>query len=474
MSDLPTLPGSARPEEGGPEHDAWLREALRHAPDATAAPPLSLREAILAEARAATRTVPHSAPSISLVDRFAEFWSWLARPPVAAGFASVMAATLVGLMWWDRPMDEAMPQPRPPPVATTPAIPAATPAPAAALAPVADSAATTAAGTAPTHSDTVAARSAPPAAPAMPAAPVARATPTPSAATPAKRETAPAGPVPTDKLREAAKNGADIKDADEARPKTAAAAPAPFPARDRSDAETQRPAPPRAEPSTLARRAEKADASEQKEAPASEERLAAGLAGPAGAAPAGTVDRSASASNEVGAGGRVGAVRTLNQPVTVARQRAAEPGPATSATQAPAAAQPLAQAPAMAKAPAAARPMAPLLRSLASEGARWSRPGPGGDAALDAAVPAWLARVDTAATQWQPLAELLSVPDPSFPAAPAANMLLLKRDGRIAAIVRIDDGGVVFEPRPGPAWFAALAPDAIARLRATLPAAAAR
>jgi RNA polymerase sigma-70 factor (ECF subfamily) len=37
-------------------------------------------------------------------------WDWLARPPVAAGFASVMAATLVGLMWWDRPMDEAMPR----------------------------------------------------------------------------------------------------------------------------------------------------------------------------------------------------------------------------------------------------------------------------------------------------------------------------------------------------------------------------
>jgi hypothetical protein len=40
-----------------------------------------------------------------------EFWSWLARPQVAAGFASVMAATLVGMLWWDRPMDETQPLP---------------------------------------------------------------------------------------------------------------------------------------------------------------------------------------------------------------------------------------------------------------------------------------------------------------------------------------------------------------------------
>ena len=31
-------PRSGRAPSTGPEHDAWLREALRHAPDASAAP----------------------------------------------------------------------------------------------------------------------------------------------------------------------------------------------------------------------------------------------------------------------------------------------------------------------------------------------------------------------------------------------------------------------------------------------------
>jgi hypothetical protein len=49
------------------------------------------------------------------------WWSWLARPPIAAGFATVMAATVVGLMWWDRPLDEAVPQRAAPALATRPA-----------------------------------------------------------------------------------------------------------------------------------------------------------------------------------------------------------------------------------------------------------------------------------------------------------------------------------------------------------------
>ena len=133
------------------ERDAWLREALRHAPDSDALPPSGVSEAILLKARAAARAAapagrraasrePHANPLTA-------FWNWLARPPVAAGFASVMAATLVGLMWWDRPMDEGMP--RPPAMANerAPAAPApasapeeispATPAPAPAAAPLA-------------------------------------------------------------------------------------------------------------------------------------------------------------------------------------------------------------------------------------------------------------------------------------------------------------------------------------------------
>ena len=104
------------------EHDPRLREALRHAPDAQQRPPAALSERILREARAQT-PVP-SATSRAVRDlglgAMATLWGWLARPPVAAGFAGIMAATLVGLMWWDQPMDDLVDRP-PPPAAIRPA-----------------------------------------------------------------------------------------------------------------------------------------------------------------------------------------------------------------------------------------------------------------------------------------------------------------------------------------------------------------
>ncbi|HEY2190476.1 MAG TPA: hypothetical protein VGH48_18115, partial [Caldimonas sp.] len=95
------------------ERDAWLREALRHAPDSGALPPRGVSEAILAEARAIARQGLAAQPRASSSAQrhpLAAFWAWLARPPVAAGFASVMAATLIGLMWWDQPMDQTLPR----------------------------------------------------------------------------------------------------------------------------------------------------------------------------------------------------------------------------------------------------------------------------------------------------------------------------------------------------------------------------
>lgn len=99
-----------------PERDAWLSEALRHAPDALLGPPAALSDAILREARsaAAPASGAASAPAgrrSARHDRarWTRFWSCLARPQIAAGFASVLAATLVGMMWWDRPLDDAMP-----------------------------------------------------------------------------------------------------------------------------------------------------------------------------------------------------------------------------------------------------------------------------------------------------------------------------------------------------------------------------
>ena len=90
----------------GDEHDAWLREALRHAPDADAAPPAALSALILREARIKLRR-PAAAPAPSIWTRL---WIWSARPAVGAGLASVMLAGVIAGMWWDRPMNENTPR----------------------------------------------------------------------------------------------------------------------------------------------------------------------------------------------------------------------------------------------------------------------------------------------------------------------------------------------------------------------------
>ncbi|MET0334280.1 MAG: hypothetical protein ABW190_08400 [Rhizobacter sp.] len=99
--------------------DPHLRQALRHAPDAQLEAPPALGDFILKEARAKARDPkPASPPSRGWA---AQTWDWLARPAVATGFAGVMAATLVGLMWWDQPMDEALPRSPVPAAAPAPA-----------------------------------------------------------------------------------------------------------------------------------------------------------------------------------------------------------------------------------------------------------------------------------------------------------------------------------------------------------------
>ena len=109
-------------ESAGDERDAWLAEALRHAPDAGADASDALSEAILREAR--------SAPAMATGrgqrghwQGLLSAWRWLARPPVAAGFAGVMMATLIGLMWRDLPLGDAVP---PSPVRSVTSAPPAT------------------------------------------------------------------------------------------------------------------------------------------------------------------------------------------------------------------------------------------------------------------------------------------------------------------------------------------------------------
>ena len=164
--------------------DAWLHEALRHAPDADAAPPPALRDAILRQARA-TGSTP------GLWQRIETALNWLARPPVAAGLAGLTLSTVIVVMWWNRPLDEA--------AAPRVAQPAPT-APASAALPL-----RTAEGTPPAAERRVATQKAPPRAQAEPArAPVAPQAPRPPAAAPALRAEAGAPEAQESVLQDAA------------------------------------------------------------------------------------------------------------------------------------------------------------------------------------------------------------------------------------------------------------------------------
>jgi hypothetical protein len=443
----PRPPAATPPDE----RDAWLSQALRHAPDVAAAPPNALREAILAEARSAVRPLGRSsmaATQATLADRLAAFWAWLARPPVAAGFAGVMAATLVGLMWWDRPMDESL---TPPPVriakpdaAAPPAAPSVAPDALASPSPAA----------------------APPTA-AAPALPKATTTPTRRQSAPST-QTAAAG-VSEEKQR---------KDSAPSNALQAAPSTSPFPGNDRNRGESgaQNEAVGRPE---LAKKAEGEAATA-----ASVARLPAEPSGDAATAGAPRLADAATADAKSTGTGATAKASSLQRQGTAAPPRDASDALASRAAAAP---QAFAAAPAPVAAPATARqaaaknagaastdtstrPMASLLGSLSLHPERWSRPVTSGEALpLDAQAQAWLASVDTAtAGRWQARsAHAIRLDDEE--SAGDASSLPLNLDGRSAAIVRVDDGGVTFELAPGPAWFAPLPGEAVARLRASLP-----
>jgi hypothetical protein len=145
------------------DRDPWLQAALRHAPDADAAPPPALREAILRAARTAAPPRPTWAARLDAA------WGWLARPSVAAAFASLFLGTTVVLMWREPPPEAADPIARDAAVAKAPVTAPAPPRPEAAPAePPAQAANAEAARGATQAPATVAA---PPPAAAMPALP---------------------------------------------------------------------------------------------------------------------------------------------------------------------------------------------------------------------------------------------------------------------------------------------------------------
>lgn len=95
--------------------DAHLRAALRHAPDRDARPPAELSRRILDAARAAAGSAPKkaarpaAAPWARVRDGFASCTAWLRHPGATAAFASLMLATVIGVMWRDGPPPETEP-----------------------------------------------------------------------------------------------------------------------------------------------------------------------------------------------------------------------------------------------------------------------------------------------------------------------------------------------------------------------------
>ena len=162
------------------EPDAFLRAALRHAPDHDTAPPPGLSRSILEAARRATQGRAVDAPPrrwrAALAQRLR---SLLHQPGATAALASLMLGTVIGLMWRDGPppdaaldRDIAAPSPR--------GDVAAVPAPAGAAAAPTKSVTAPTLPTAPTP-PAVPARPAPASPAAAPATPAAKAAPRTSA-----------------------------------------------------------------------------------------------------------------------------------------------------------------------------------------------------------------------------------------------------------------------------------------------------
>lgn len=110
----PHPPGPAG-DDDDMARDAHLRAALRHAPDRDARPPAELSRRILDAARVAAGSAPKrtarpaAAPWARVRDGFVRCTAWLRHPGATAAFASLVLATVIGVMWRDGPPPEAEP-----------------------------------------------------------------------------------------------------------------------------------------------------------------------------------------------------------------------------------------------------------------------------------------------------------------------------------------------------------------------------
>ena len=466
--------------------DAWLREALRHAPDADALPPSDVSDAILAQARAAARaTAPISSRASSPAPRatahpsaFAAFWAWLARPPVAAGFASVMAATLIGLMWWDRPLDQTLPGRPEASRAHSEGATSGAPAPSAAAAPIASPQgnATEPAAQAPAPATTEDRREESTALKRAPDQP--RRAAAGNAVLDAKRSgsDAPASARRTDALAKseaAPKPGVPTNDdlGDRATGLAARESPAPFPAAPAQPAAL--PAP----PATLPPPAPRASARKDAEAATSTASADAAAAPTANSTPAPRDDStrarekherafggpSASALRQRGENDIESADKQPNAfgaapPAAEFRGRAQRSSPLAAA------------APPARGAVAVSSPLGPVLAAIAGDPGRWSRQTAGGErVALDTGWRDWIGALDAAAgSAWRGLSEPSAATENEAARAPAMTTLQLVEGGRLAASIRLEGTTVRIDASPGSgiaSGQATLTPAAADRLR---------
>ncbi len=97
------------PSDRNTERDAHLQGALRHAPDASAAPSAALSDAILRAAHGAVAQARRPAPTATgRLHWLAAAWAWLGQPRLAGALAGLMVTTLVGVLWWDQPIERAL------------------------------------------------------------------------------------------------------------------------------------------------------------------------------------------------------------------------------------------------------------------------------------------------------------------------------------------------------------------------------
>jgi len=466
MSRSPRDPGGT-----DAERDAWLREALRHAPDASASAPSGVRDAILRQARQATAGAATTGRDTRPGPRLS-WWSWLMQPSVAAGFASVMVATLVGVMWWGRPIDEPLREANLPDAPTRAAAPAMAPAPSDAPA----APATAAAPAVPAAADRPAAPTVPAATPpSLPPRAQASAQPVPppgavrpKATTPdqraARREEHAAEERAAEKDRRSARMMAEESTrrealaSDVARVSPAPAPPAPMSPPQVSPA----PALPATAGVTAAAPAERQRVDESADGPRSASRAASALA-----------DSATNTATDSATHTTADMPSAKAAPPSFPAQPGAERSPAAARAQAPArdtgaGAAPGAAVANLSRAPHAAtelaagpaptaNPVVHLRSAVAGAPGAWSWQRDGGpELPMNDAVQAWLGRLDDATrSRWQA--------GPAG-AGSAGQTLRLLRDGRLHTTLHVEAGAVRLE--------AAAQAGAASVPRAPLPAAA--